>query len=443
MKIAARRLWDYLGSSYWFLPGLMALGGGLLVPVMLFIEERFPLYTGYLVRIIEGTGAGGARSILATIAASAIATASVVFSVSVVALSLTSNQFGPRLLKNFLRQGNSQFTLGIFIATFIFCLYGLAFVPDEGTGEPVPHLLVLAGLLAGTMSFMVLIDYIHQITVFIQAPHVIAGVSRSLMDAFTGLPERKSAAGLTPPHAGGPDGSRPVRSPVPSSRWGYVQGIDYEKLIALAARDDSCIDVLTRPGAFTVVGQPLAVIEGAGMADDSALLAVGGCFVMGAEKTAIQDMEYSIEQLVQLAVRALSPGVNDPDTATHCVDHLGAALSVVATRELPPERRLDGEGVCRVRVPRLSYGKILDASFNQIRHHGAGDAAVARRLMEVMLELARLSLTADFAAALEKHARQLHDERDRLSHAHDRAPVEAAYREIEQVFEDRRLGRLP
>ncbi len=439
MKVRLQRVLEDLRSSYWFLPCLMTIAAILLVVLSHDFERRFGIDDVPGLGWLFAIGAPGARAVLGTVATSAIGTASVVFSISIVALSLTSSQFGPRLLKNFMRQQFTQLTLGTFMATFIFTLFALATVPESSAAGPVPHLAVLIALGFGLVSFLFLIFYVQHIVAFIQAPKVIEDVSSQLMQRLQGLPEREEGddvCGMPEGVGAFPDEEDPGDAlRVTARNGGYLQAVDVDSLLGLAAGRDLYVRLVLRAGQFAMPGQLLALVGGdAGDDADAVCDTVRAACVFGIERTVTQDMEFSIDQLVEVGVRALSPGINDPFTAINCVDQLGAALAVLAGRRLESGLHADDGGTVRLCIETHSYAGMLDSAFNQLRQHAAGDAAVTIRMLEIVHDLAGRDLPASFRDSLLSHARLLYATKDELAHPSDREDAESRFERIREVL---------
>ncbi|MDA3934373.1 MAG: DUF2254 domain-containing protein [Gammaproteobacteria bacterium] len=413
MKLRFKRWLEQLQSSYWVIPSIMAVAGLLLVPAQQLLHQLLPeqlLQLAFFVHL-QNLDVATVRSVLATVAATAIGTASVVFSVSIVVLSLTASQFGPRLLKNFLSQGIAQLTLGTFIATFMFSLFALTLVDSEVSGINLNYLLVTLTLAFGAGSFFVLIFYIHHIATFIQAPRVIDDVSRTLMARLKALPEAGSS--LTDTARSRPDAddeqsyshSRNLFTP----RSGYLQAIDFQVLLQHADSHDLLLKLDVYPGQFVLINQAIACIQHAQDLDQEQVHALLTAFTIGKEKTATQDINFALDQMVEIAVRALSPGINDPFTAINCIDQLAAGLSLLVTRELPPASIYDAQGRLRISKPRTRYIDILNSAFRQIREHAQRDRAVTRHLLFSLLKLHELPLTDDYREAVILHIKEMHD----------------------------------
>jgi uncharacterized membrane protein len=309
-------------------------------------------------------GPEGSRAVLSTVASSMMTIASVTFSITVVALQLASSQFGPRLLRNFMRDRGNQIAIGTFIATFTYCLLVLRTVNGTENEPFVPHISVTVGLLLSLASLGVLIYFIHHAAASIQAENVIAAVSRDLHEAINDLyPECLGNEPPEPVERGGkadvPPNFDRESSPIASTTSDYLQAIDVDRLLNLARDRDVILSVEQRPGKFFFRGGDLARVWPGDRLDEELANAIRGAFYFGSLRTLTQDVEFAIDQLVEIAVRALSPGVNDPFTAIACVDRLGAALCSLAERVFPSPYRYDEEERLRVfteasTIPELS-----------------------------------------------------------------------------------------
>lgn len=413
MKLRFKRWLEQLQSSYWVIPSIMAVVGLLLVPAQQLLHQLLPeqlLQLAFFVHL-QNLDVATVRGVLATVAATAIGTASVVFSVSIVVLSLTASQFGPRLLKNFLKQGVAQLTLGTFIATFMFSLFALTLVDSTVSGVNLNYLLMTLTLAFGAGSFFVLIFYIHHIATFIQAPRVIDDVSRSLMARLKMLPQIDT--GTKPTGRSQPDQEEDTdpgqQRDLITPRSGYVQAIDFDALLQQASSHDLHLRLPVYPGQFVLIGQVIATLRPAQSIDDDLLIELLAAFSIGNERTATQDLSFALDQLVEIAVRALSPGINDPFTAINCIDQLAAGLSLLADRELPAARLYDAQGILRISKPRMGYSNLLHAAFGQIREHGQGDQAVRTHLQNTLQKLHELPLTDDYREAVNLQIKEMRE----------------------------------
>ena len=371
---------------------------------------------------------------LSTVAGSMMTIASVTFSITIVALQLASAQFGPRLLRNFMRDRGNQLAIGTFIATFTYCLLILRTVNGTEGQVFVPHISVSVGLILTLASLGILIYFIHHSAESIQAENVISGVSRDLLSAIERLypatlgkePIEVLKEGKTS-HlpAGFAANCRSISAP----RSDYLQAIDVVRLLKLARKKDIVIALDQRPGKFFFKGNDLARVWPSDRVDDDLADEINNAFYFGKRRTLTQDVEFAIDQLVEVAVRALSPGINDPFTAINCVDRLGAALCVLVEKFIPSPYRYDEDGNLRVVTDASTIPGIIDAAFNQIRQAGRADTAVTIRLLETIVAVGRDTRDPAFLDPLRRQADAIHrGSQDGLQDKNDRADAEERYR---------------
>lgn len=395
MRARLRYAADLLRNSYWFTPGLMMIGAFALSVITLRLDARWGMEA---LREIEWLyawtytgGPDGAADVLSVIASSMITVAGVVFSITIVALTLASSQFGPRVLASFMADRGNQIVLGTFIATFLYSLLVLRTIRGDGarTDVLVPHLSVTVSLLLAIASLCVLIFFIHHVSISIQAPHLIAVVARELHHSVSMLPRVGDGDGEMDGAGPSLDGGRSTPDPpgeaavVPVPDTGYIEAIDFEGLVKMADEEDLFVRLRHRPGHFVAEGRTLALVWPADRVTDASARRIGGFLATGARRTAIQDMEFPVAQLVEIAVRALSPGINDPYTAITCIDQISAGLCNLAGRALPPARFQDSAGLTRVVVERpVTFEGVVRQAFDQVRQNAAHHTAVHLRLLE-------------------------------------------------------------
>ena len=385
-------------------------------------------------------GAEGASSLLGAIAGSMITIAGVVFSMTLVALSLASSQLGPRLLRNFMRDTTTQMVLGTFVATFLYCLLVLRTIRRADEIAFVPHLSVTLGLLLAVVSVGVLIYFIHHVSVSIQANEIVARVGTELIEGIKRLFPESIGRGAPriptePPDAGFLDMFDREARPIGSAGDGYLQFVDGDALIALAIQEDVVIRLERRPGHYVVATRPLALVWPGNKVTDKLIDRVNYAFALGNQRTSGQDIEFEVNQLVEIAIRALSPGVNDPFTAMVCVDHLGSALCRLAKLDMPSPYRHDTQGQIRVITPVFTFPDITDAAFNQIRQYGRSSTAVTIRLLETIAEVAGSVYRPEDRAALLRHAKIIaRGARDGLLEDEDRQEVEEHFQSVNQLL---------
>lgn len=421
-------LWESLRTSYWFVPTLMTVGSiGLS-----FASVHFDgLVTTKWVRTVGWIWAGspeGARQVLATIAGSMITVAGVSFSITIVALTLASSQFGPRLLRSFVRDTGNQVVLGTFVSTFVYCLLVLRTVRGVEDVEFVPYLSVTLGIGFALASLGVLIYFIHHVSTAIQAEHLIASVAQDLRDSIRHMfPE---TLGEPTPGARETPDEAPVKfqtggTLIEADQSGYVQAIDDEELMSIACTEDLVLELVRIPGRFVIEGRGLVRAWPSGRLSTEAMDRIRGAFILGRRRTPTQDPEYSVHSLVEIGARALSPGINDPFSAMTCLDWLGAALSELARRKIPSRHRYDDEGWLRVIADGTDFPEMADAAFNQLRQYGRNSVSVLLRLLDTIAAVAEQARRTEDLTCLCKHAdKVLADAREALVNEHDLHEVE-------------------
>ncbi len=443
MKAQIIKYWDRVRSSFWFVPAIMAGAAVALAFATVALDEAITLHQWLRDQSWVYTGgAEGASLVLSTIAGSMITIAGVVFSMTLVALSLASSQLGPRLLRNFMRDTTNQVVLGTFVATFVYCLLVLRTIRRAEEVAFVPHLSVTIGVLFALASLGVLIYFIHHVSVSIQADEVVARVGADLLHGIDRLFPRQMGHAEPRPEdtrvaTGLPDEfDREARS-IGAAEDGYLQFVDADALMALATQEKMLFRLERRPGQYVVMGCPLVTAWPGNRVTEPLAARLNAVFILGHQRTAAQDIEFAIHQIVEIAVRALSPGINDPFTAITCVDRLGSALRRLAQREMPSPNRFDEEDRLRVIVPAVTFPEIVNAAFNQIRQYARSSAAVTLRLLESIAVIAGAAGRPEDRAALHRHAEMIvRGAREGLPEVSDRQEVEERYQVAVRALRD-------
>ena len=391
-------------DSYWFVPALLALIGLVAGILLVGIDTRFGAAWLSGSEALHGNRPEGARAMLTTIAGSTITVAGVVFSITLAAVTYAAGQHGSRLLTNFARDKGNQVTLGVFIGTYVYCLVVLRTVRSAGeTGRAndyfVPQLSVYVALGLALASIAMLIYFVHHVTQTIHINNVIARIGESLIAEVRANAVAEAVRGSAGPWGAG----SLAREAVIARKIGYVQGIDYAALAALAEKHGVVGRVECQPGDFVDCSRTVFSI----FTDDPA--AIGdpepwlSAFTIGSRKTDLQDLRFGFDELNEIATRALSPGINDPFTAIACIDWMGAALSeydraMVLMPANPPRSRI--AAVTR------TFEDYLEASLGRLRQHALGDASVAATTVRTLSGVAAAStIAAHRAALLQEQAR--------------------------------------
>lgn len=404
--------WERLRTSFWFIPSLMVLIAVCMSVVFINIDRWFGFGQSPLPSLFHFSSPEGARQVLATIAGSMITVAGVTFSITIVALNLASSQFGPRLLRNFMQDRGVQFVMGAFVASFIYCLLVLRAIQSSPSEPFVPGIAVFWAIAFAVINVFVLIYFIHHIATAIQADTIIINAAKELEQSIERIFNEQleftdDSVNTTGEGDLATDGSYHYEHQVSQQQSGYLQAINHEQLLSLATTHDYLIDLQIRPGQFAIAGSTLAVIYSADVADMAAAKAIADCFIIGEQRTQEQDVEYAVHQLVEIAVRSLSPGINDPYTALSCLDQLASALCTLAGRTFPPAYCTDGEGRVRLKLQCYSFSGMLNASFDQIRQYGQHSMATSIRLLEVLTEIARQSRYTSYRRSLFRQAEMI------------------------------------
>lgn len=391
-------------ESLWFLPGVMALCAAGLAFLTVWVDVKVPERWVQDMGWVYSGGASGASAVLGTVASSIVTIMGVVFSMTLVALSLASTQFGPRILRNFMRDRSNQAVLGVFVATFLYNLLVLRTIRRETEGEFVPRISVTVGVAMALASVGVLIYFIHHVSVSIQADEIIGRVNRELMQGMERLyPERMGEGAAEK----GGEAERLCAGEgraIGSEGDGYVQVIDPEQLVSAAEKWDVVVRVERRPGQYVSCGEALARCWPLERGKEELVVEVRRAFGVGDQRTPQQDVEFAVLQLVEIAVRALSPGVNDPFTAITCVDRLGSALRRLAEREMPSAERRGKDGKLRVIAAGPTFPRVLEAAFDQIRQNARGSAAVTLRVLEALRSVAEKTTRVGDREAVRRQA---------------------------------------
>ena len=438
MNARLLRLWDSLRASYWFVPALMTVAAVVASQGVLYLDRLLVDRGIELVEWLHGAGEPeGARVLLSTIAGSMITVAGVTFSILLVALSVASSQFGPRLLRGFLRDRGNQAVLGTFIAGFVYCLLALRHVPMDAGGRAVPQVAIFVALLLALAGVAVLIYFIHHAAASIQASQVIATAGRELDTAIRQtFPSAEDAEGTDRAvrvEDALPDDFEASCSEVTARGSGYVQEIDTDGLLALAAEHGLVIELLHGRGSFVVEGRPLARVKGE--LDEEREKAIADALVLGTARSSTRDVERGVDQLAEVAVRALSPGINDPFTAEQALRRLGQSLALLADRQLPTPTFHDDEGACRLVVPMPAVADLLHMAFDQPRHYGRSDPHVPVALLEIIAAVGVRARQPGLQQELLDHAGAVRRTAvDALEEESDRDRVEAAYRTAASVL---------
>lgn len=405
---------DAFRTQLWPLPALavaLAVGLGIGLPVLdAAVDDQIP---DNVAGLLFGGGPEAARSVLETIAGSLITVTSLTFSLTVVTLQLASSQFSPRLLRTFTRDRFVHATLALFLATFAFSLTVLRSVRTGGgeSGSFVPDISITLAFVLAIASVMALVLFLAHLTREIRVETMMRTVhaeTTATMDRV--FPE-----------------DRPARAPLPGMRGagvlrieaadsGFLTAVDEDALLKAATEAGAVIRVDKQPGSSLIEGVPFATawpLEPAALipADQTDRLRrqINNAVATGFERTSVQDVGFGFRQLVDVAARALSPGINDPTTAVHVLAHLSALLCALPGRDPVPRTLTDDDGRARVQLALPSFEDLLDLAVNQPRLYGARDPAVAERILELLKEVTWSDTTGRYRPAIREHLARIRE----------------------------------
>ncbi len=427
------KLWDQVHSSYWFIPALMVALSAVLAFLLILADQRYPLIrTAGSPWLFPGE-AESARVILSTIATVMMTVVSLTFSITIVVLTLASSQFGPRLIYNFMRDRNSQVALGLFLACFVFCLLILRSVQSEAGGGFVPQLGTSAAMLFALVSVGMLIFYIHHIADSIHSSRIIANVRNELEMIVTRLlPERSGSAADDEK-----DRQYLVRlmadsaMSVPARDRGVLQAVEETRLLRWAEQHDLLIRLNYRPGQFVLCGAALFDVSPRERVPREQLAELQAAFRFGHQRTLVQDIEFSFQQLAEIALRALSPGINDPYTATSCLDELASGLVLFASRGAGSPVCRDRDGQARILLQRVDFAGLADTAFVQIRQSAGTFPAVMIHMLKVIESIASVMDNKQHNRVLRRHAIAIHATAvQSVCYPEDRHPIDAAFQQV-------------
>jgi uncharacterized membrane protein len=389
-----RQLFNDARSSFWFVPSLAVVDG--IVAALALIEADAVWGDRWLALWprLFGVGAEGARQMLSTLAGSMMSLMGITFSMTLVALALASSQYTSRILRNFMGSRATQTTLGVFAGIFTYCLIVLRSIRGGDAGF-IPSGAVLFAFVLALAGVVVLIFFIHHIATSIQAVSIIASVTEETNSAVDRvLPEMQVREPAGAEDAVDEQVLKPLdeRSwyPVPAQVSGYIQGVDEDAILDLAQNHRTIVRMERGVGAFAVEGAVLASLALTYPPDQETIAALNRAYSISRHRTIEWDPAFGIRQIVDIALKALSPGVNDTSTAVMCVDYLTAILARLSGRCYPPSHRYEGETLRMIAtVP--TFEALLAEAFDQIRGSAEGNVAIIARMLGALETLADLT----------------------------------------------------
>lgn len=398
--MSIKKIMDYLDKSFWFIPGLFAI-----FPFILFFGlfnfatpglERSTKYT-FLFHIVGDPQT--VRIILGAIAGAAISIVSISFSITILVLSIASQQYSPRLLQNFMRKNDTKVILGIFISTFIYCLVTIGVARDGAQYSDLISILALIGLLLGIISLMAFIYFINYVIQAISLTNIISNIEEDIFATinkfYPSLSDNENETTSEVPHDG-------VSSHllVLAKETGYLQSVNYSKLSSVAVSHKCCFKTLFLPGSFVIEKTPICeVFHSKEQSPEDVIRSIDSAFFVNYERKVGDDILFPVSQLVDIAVKALSPGINDPKTASNCIDVLAKSIAYLACRS-PMPRYLKENNEITVIMPVCTAHDFLKSSFRVIYDHSRKNHTVLCHLLKIISMLLKVPSDEAFKNAL-------------------------------------------
>jgi len=392
-----------LRGGFLIRPLTIALTLGCAGGFLSWLEEELPLTSAWVPTVLFPSHADPqvAQVILAGIAASIMTVVSIVFAILLMTLTLASMQFSPRIIVSFSRDRVTQWTLGIFLGTFLYCMAALP------AARSLPHAFapvatVLGAMVLALICVGLLLFFIHHISQAISVNHIvdrIAEETEAMIDDLMPWPH------LLDHHVKDAEPLRPNPSEVAvlSHDSGYIRFVDTRRLIALAKQYHVTIRVLRRVGHFVPAGIPLMMVSKGNRLSPEGTAELLAAFDFGPTRTLQQDVEFGVLQIVDVALKAISPAVNDPTTAINCIDQLSRILIRFASREPPEDLLYDPPGIVRASIGWIHFERLLDAALEQIRMYSKTDVAVSLRLLRALGDIAASTPDPEFRRILVEH----------------------------------------
>ncbi|MGB9206038.1 MAG: DUF2254 domain-containing protein [Terriglobales bacterium] len=414
---SAARIWA-VTKSFWFLPSVLGLLGLVLAGVTIWVDRTY----SDVVPFFQSLGAVTTRSVLQTIATASITVISLTYSITLVVFTLAAGNIGPRLLTRFRESTQTRLSIGVFCCTFLFAITVLSFVGDEHT----PRLSAMIAFLLAIISVYVLIIYVQHVSSQVLVDNEVAKAAARVHAAVSAL-IREGKLENRGKHRQIP--TPKPEWPVRAQKTGYVRSVETDSLLDSAKEHDCFIRVKVEPGDFVIEGIPIAVVYGCERRDIEDAVVCDG-IVVGPSRQPDADVSFLIHLLIEIALRALSPGMNDSYTAVSCVDNLSATLAQLLRHEAPSAIHCDDDGQPRLYFEILNVRDTLNKTLRPLRISSRGNLLVTLRLLHALRDMAELALPK-YQEFLRLHAELIvTDAKEYVSNPRDREDVLAAYNEV-------------
>jgi uncharacterized membrane protein len=395
-----------LRGGFLLRPLIIALTLGCAGALLSWLEETFPGLGDFVPTALFPSHSDPqvAQVILAGIASSIMTVVSIVFAILLMTLTLASMQFSPRIIVSFAKDRVTQWTLGVFLGTFSYCMAALP------TARSLPHPFVPVFTVFGAMLLALtcvawLLYFIHHISQAISVSHIVDRIASETEATIDDIMPQPRGSQLSPEHALAEVGT--WDTPLLSEASGYIRFINTGRLVTLSKLNHVKIRAVRRVGQFVPVGTPLLMAYRGNRLSPESRNELLGEVDLGPSRTLQQDIEFGVLQIVDIALKAISPAVNDPTTAVTCVDQLSRILIRFAARELPASVLYDPPGIARVSIPWIDFDGLLKSAFEQVRLYSKSDIAVSLRMLRALADIACTTSEPAFHRALYEEGKRI------------------------------------
>jgi uncharacterized membrane protein len=413
-RIAGRHTWDRMSVNFLFIPGIMAVLAAMLALLMYWLDGQIPNESLNTYSFVVSGTVEESRGYLLNMGTVILTTAGVVFTLLTLPLSTVAAQYGSRLLRIFLGDRTTQFVLGIFVATFTYSIVAAIIIPSSQVNPEAPNITVTVGMYLLVVSFASLILLIQHISTMLQAPNIAAAAGVEL----EGVVNEENRTEIR-----GGEYKRQTEKDLPDSimetephlvvmnRTGYIKYIDLKSILPLAEKNDIVIRIVNKPGNFVRSGMVIARAWPADRIDAELDQDIRNTFHLGRQRTPTQDAEYAVNQLTEMAVRAMSPAINDPFTAITCLDHVGNGLAMFVRQDVITPNIYDRNGQLRLMYDPVTFDELLNAAFDMLRHASSDNASVLLHMLKTIDVISQDAKSPDARQSLLRHVTLIQEER--------------------------------
>ena len=405
-RVTARATWDNLRVSFWFAPAIMALVAVPLAWLLYGLDRKVPNELLQSSRVVISGSPDELRLMLISIATTVLATAGVVFTLLTLPLSTVAAQYGSRLLRVFLGDRTTQGVLGMFVGTFVYCVAAATAILPADIEPDGPQITATIGLFLMMATFGTLILLVQHISIMLQAPNIAAAAGAELLDGVGVDNPDEARADDTQYQPGKAAQIAMVENeayPIRVRDVGYIQTLDPDILLTLAREKDLVIRLLHKPGDFVWQGKIIAQVWPADRFNQRLEKQLYRSIRIGNQRTPTQDVECAVNRLVEMAVRAMSPAINDPFTAMTCLDHIAIGLSLFAQQGGENLNTYDRGGQLRLVFEPFSFEELLVAAFDMLRHASCDNVAVLLHMLEVIDAIGKDVKSPEMRLQLRRH----------------------------------------